>query len=57
MIDVVGQDQQTLVNYTTANDYLLRLATVEGLANFTILEEKKDDNGKIVYLKLHEIYK
>ena len=57
MIDIVGQDQQTLVNYTTAGDYLLRLATVSGLANFTILEEKKDSNGKIVYLKLHEIYK
>ena len=57
MIDIVGQDQQTLVNFTTANDYLLRLATVSGLANFTILEERKNSEGKIVYLKLHEIYK
>jgi hypothetical protein len=57
MIDIVGQDQQTLVNFTTADDYLLRLATVSGLANFTILEERKNSEGKIVYLKLHEIYK
>lgn len=57
MIDIVGQDQHTLVGYTTAYDYLLRLATVDGLANFTILEQKKDENGKIQYLKLHEIYR
>lgn len=57
MIDIVGQDQQTLVNYTTANEYLLRLATVDGLVNFTILEQQKDGNGKIQYLKLHEIYR
>ena len=58
MIDMVGQDMVTLVNYTTADEYLLRLATGStGFSGFRILEEKKDSDGKITYLKIKENYR
>lgn len=57
VIDVVGLDQRTIVEHTSASDYLLRLATVEHLANFNIVEQQKNPFGKITYLKIHEIYR
>lgn len=57
IVDVVGLDQMTIVDHTFASDYLLRLATVDHLSNFNIIEQKKNSFGKITYLKLHEIYR
>lgn len=56
MVDIVGKDMKTLVNYSTADNYLLRLATGERCSGFKIIEEKKDSNGKITYLKLNETH-
>ena len=56
MVDIVGRDMKTLVDYTTADNYLLRLATGERYSNFKIIEQKKDSNGKITYLKLNEVH-
>lgn len=57
IVDVVGLDQRTIVDQASASDYLLRLATVDHLSNFNIIEQKKNSFGKITYLKLHEIYR
>lgn len=56
MIEQVGHDMRSVVAYMTASEYLMRLATVQDIADFTILEERKDANGRIKYLKIHEIY-
>lgn len=56
MVDIVGRDMKTMVEYTTADDYLLRLATGERYSSFNVIEEKKDSNGKITYLKLNEAH-
>lgn len=56
MVDIVGRDMKTIVEYTTADDYLLRLATGERYSSFNVIEEKKDSNGKITYLKLNEAH-
>lgn len=57
IVDIVGLDQETIVDHVTASDYLLRLSTVEHLANFNIVEQQKNNFGKITYLKIHEIYR
>ena len=54
MVDIVGRDMKTLVDYTTAEEYLLRVATGERYSGFNVIEEKKDSNGKITYLRLNE---
>lgn len=56
MIEVVGKDMKTIVESTDIRKYLLRAATESDLANLTILEQRKDDKGKVIYLKIHEIY-
>lgn len=56
MVDIVGRDMKTLVDYTTAEEYLLRVATSERYSGFNVIEEKKDSNGKITYLRLNETH-
>lgn len=56
MVDVVGQDMRTIVDYRTASQYLLRVATVSSVSDFKILEQQKDASGKISYLKILEIH-
>lgn len=56
LVDIVGQDGHTIVSSETAEDFLLRISTAKNLANFAILEEEKDTNGKRTYIMLHEIY-
>lgn len=56
MVDIVGRDMKTLVDYTTAEEYLLRVATGERYSGFNVIEEKKDSNGKITYLRLNETH-
>lgn len=55
-VEVVGKDGKTVILSTTVDKYILRIATEEDLANISILEEKKSDNNKLTYLKVHEIY-
>lgn len=56
IIDIIGQDGFTIVQQETAEEFLLRISTGKNLANFSILEEKKNSNGKLTYVMLHEIY-
>lgn len=56
MVEVVGKDRVTIIQSTDIRKYLLRAATESDLANITILEQLKDTHGKIIYLKVHEIY-
>lgn len=56
MIDIVGQDRHTIIDYRPASQYLLRVATVSSVSDFKILEQQKDASGKISYLKILEIH-
>lgn len=56
LVEVVGKDKSTIIQSTDIHKYLLRAATEEDLANITILEQRKDVNNKVIYLKIHEIY-
>ena len=56
MVEVVGKDRTTIIQATDIHKYLLRVATERDLANITILEQRKDDNNKVIYLKVHELY-
>lgn len=56
IIDIIGQDGFTIVQQETADEFLLRISTGKNLANFSILEERKNSSGKLTYVMLHEIY-
>lgn len=56
MVEVVGKDRKTIIQSTDIRKYLLRVATEGDLANITILEQRKDYNNKVIYLKVHELY-
>ena len=56
LVEVVGKDKTTIIQATDIHRYLLRVATESDLANITILEQRKDDNHKVKYMKVHEIY-
>lgn len=56
LVEVVGKDTKTIIQSTDIHKYLLRIATESDLANITVLEKHKDANGKVIYLKVHEIY-
>lgn len=56
MVEVVGKDRKTVIQSTDIHKFLLRAATESDLANITILEQRKDVNNKVIYMKVHEIY-
>lgn len=57
MVDLVACDMQTLVDYSPASDYLLKLATINDmLTDVRVVEEVKDSDGRLKYLKVQEIY-
>lgn len=56
LVKVVGKDRKTVILSTSIDKYLLRLSTETDLANLTILEQIKNDKGKVIFLKIHEIY-
>lgn len=56
-IQVVGRDSKTIVNTTTVSSYLNYLSIATKMEQVMVLEDKKDANGKIVYLKVHEMHK
>lgn len=56
MVEVVGKDKKTIIQTTDIQKYLRRIATEQDLANIAILEQRKDDKNKVIYLKVHEIY-
>lgn len=56
-IQVVGRDSKTIVNTTTANRYLNYLSIATKMEQVMVLDEKKGSNGKITYLKVHEMHR
>ncbi len=56
-IQVVGKNCKTIVNTTTVSSYLNYLSIAVKMEQLIVLEEKKDTNGKVVYLKVHEMHR
>lgn len=56
-VQVVGRDSKTIVNTTMAGNYLNYLSISTKMEQVMVVEEKKDANGKIIYLKVHEMHR
>lgn len=56
IVEVVGKDRVTVLQTMKIDRYLLRISTENDLATITVIDTKTDNNGKINYLKVHEIY-
>jgi hypothetical protein len=56
IVEVYGRSGQLRLTRETAKGFLERVSTAYKLINFAELEKQLDNNGKITYLKLHEIY-
>ena len=56
-VQVVGRDSKTIVNTTMANKYLNYLSIATNMEKVMVLEERTDANGKINYLKVHEMHR
>lgn len=56
-VQVVGRDSKTIVNTTMASNYLNYLSIATKMEQVMVIEEKKDANGKITYLKVHEMHR
>ena len=56
-VQVVGRDCKTIVNTTTASSYLNYLSIATKMEQVMVLDEKKGNNGKITYLKVHEMHR
>lgn len=56
-VQVVGRDSKTIVNTTTASSYLNYLSIATKMEQVIVLDEKKGNNGKITYLKVHEMHR
>jgi hypothetical protein len=55
-IDIVGRNGKTLTDRMTAEKFVNRLALSARLAHLVVLESQKDSEGKVTFLRLHEIY-
>lgn len=56
-VEIIGRNGTTLLARETANEFLDRISTSYKLTNFTILDKKTNESGKITRLRLHEIYR
>lgn len=56
-VQVVGRDSKTIVNTDMANNYLNYLSIATKIEQVMVIDEKKDTNGKITYLKVHEMHR
>lgn len=56
-VEVVGKNGTTIVATETADKFVRRLSTSFKLTNIVELNSEKDSQGKITYLKVHEIYR
>jgi len=55
-VQVVGFDDRTIVNTCTAKSYLNYLSIATNIDQVIVLDTKKDINGKVLYMKVHEIH-
>lgn len=56
IVDLMGRNGTFTVSSEKASDFIDRISTAFYLKNISILECQKDSNGKVTYLKVHEIY-
>ena len=56
-VEVVGKNSKTVVERETAENFIKRLSTIFRLAQIVEVNAKRNANGKIEELKIHEIYK
>lgn len=56
-VQVVGRNSKTIVNTTTIQSYLNYLSIAVNMDQVIILDEKKNDNGKVTYIKVHEVHR
>lgn len=56
-VQVVGRDCKTIVNTTMASNYLNYLSIATKIEQVMVVDEKRDANGKITYLKVHEMHR
>ena len=56
LVDLVGRNHTTIVESKSAKDFVEHIAVAFRLKDFVIVEQKQNANGKIIYLKLNEIY-
>lgn len=55
-VEVVGKDGQTIVSTKYAKDYLNYLSIAKNLVQVIKVAETPSANGKLIYLKVHEMY-
>lgn len=55
-VQVVGIDNRTIVNTCTVESYLNYLSIATKMDQVVVLEIKKNDIGKVTYMKVHEIH-
>lgn len=56
-IEVVGRDGKTIVATKYASTYLNNLSIARNLVKVIAVDQKEATNGKLSYLKVHEMYK
>ncbi|MDR3268475.1 MAG: caspase family protein [Tannerella sp.] len=57
IVEIYGRNGKTLLTRENAKDFLQRISTSIHLISFVEISSQKNENGKITFLKLHEIYK
>jgi len=56
-VSIYAKDGKTLLDRRSAADYVRKLATSSRLASLVEVSAKRDNNGKITEMKVHEFYK
>ncbi|GEM_PF-5603308 len=56
-VQILGKNGKTIVERQSSERFLKRLSTTRRLVGLAVLEKKTNSNGKITFLKIHEIYK
>ncbi len=56
-VSIYAKDGKTLLDRRSAADYVRKLATSSQLASLVEVSAKRDGNGKITEMKVHEFYK
>lgn len=55
-VQVVGFDNRTIVNTSSIESYLNYLSMATNIDQVVVIETKKNDAGRVSYLKVHEIH-
>lgn len=55
-VQVVGYDNHTIVNTATIEKYLNYLSIASNMDEVVVIDAEKDNTGKIIYVKVHEIH-